>query len=392
MLDFAERTGLAPEGVPRRYLWTDAFALANFLGLARATRDERFAKLALALISQVHHVLGQYRPDDPRKGWISGLAGAEAESHPTKGGLRIGKEFSERKPRDLFDGQLEWSRDGQYFHYLTRWIHALDLASRHFRDPLLNVWASELAEASHEAFSYGPGRPGERRVFWKMGTDLERPLVPAMGHHDPIDGLVTCTEVDATATRFLASRDPSLGKAIVDFRNMFGPHDLPTADELGIGSLLTDAYHLARLVALGMSNDVVLLDTLLAAGLEGLYVLSQRRDFCGPPSQRLAFRELGLAIGLHAAELVEAEVDAAPARFSRLVLTRFKGLARYEFLAGEIRAFWLRPENRQDATWLEHRDINEVMLATSLVPAGYLLDAEDEARLGSNGHLSYWAT
>ena len=38
-----------------------------------------------------------------------------------------------------------------------------------------------------------------------------------------------------------------------------------------------------------------------------------------------------------------------------------------------IEAFWRDPANRRSNTWTEHRDINEVMLATSLAPDGYLM-------------------
>jgi hypothetical protein len=34
--------------------------------------------------------------------------------------------------------------------------------------------------------------------------------------------------------------------------------------------------------------------------------------------------------------------------------------------------FWLTPGNRETPQWAAHRDINDVMLATSLVPDGYL--------------------
>ena len=42
MLGFAERTGIADGRPPRRYLWTDAFAVCNFLALARATGEQRY--------------------------------------------------------------------------------------------------------------------------------------------------------------------------------------------------------------------------------------------------------------------------------------------------------------------------------------------------------------
>jgi hypothetical protein len=37
MMRFAERTGLTSANPSRRYLWTDAFAVCNFLGLNTAT-------------------------------------------------------------------------------------------------------------------------------------------------------------------------------------------------------------------------------------------------------------------------------------------------------------------------------------------------------------------
>lgn len=125
MTDFAERTGLLGERAPTRYLWTDAFAVCNFLELEQRTGDTAYRELALRLVEKVHQVLGRHRADDPREGWISGLGEAEAERHPTKGGLRIGKALGERGPDDPFDERLEWDPDGQYFHYLTKWMHAL---------------------------------------------------------------------------------------------------------------------------------------------------------------------------------------------------------------------------------------------------------------------------
>jgi hypothetical protein len=41
-------------------------------------------------------------------------------------------------------------------------------------------------------------------------------------------------------------------------------------------------------------------------------------------------------------------------------------------LAQTIEKFWLDPRNRESETWAGHRDINMVMLATSLAPDGYL--------------------
>src|SRR5688572_13302058 len=91
MREHAAATGLVGEASPRRYLWADAFAVANLLGLHRETGEGVWLDLGLRLVDQVHHVLGRFRPDDPRRGWLSGLPEEEAERHPTRGGLRIGK-------------------------------------------------------------------------------------------------------------------------------------------------------------------------------------------------------------------------------------------------------------------------------------------------------------
>jgi len=47
-------------------------------------------------------------------------------------------------------------------------------------------------------------------------------------------------------------------------------------------------------------------------------------------------------------------------------------LKQYETLREVIDNFWLRNENQEAESWMAHRDINMVMLATSLSPDGYL--------------------
>ena len=87
MMEFASLTGLEPSTThPKRYLWTDAFAVCNYLELFRQTNDKTYMHLALRLVDQVHHILGRHRDDDPRNGWISGLDEEVGELHPTKGG------------------------------------------------------------------------------------------------------------------------------------------------------------------------------------------------------------------------------------------------------------------------------------------------------------------
>ena len=44
----------------------------------------------------------------------------------------------------------------------------------------------------------------------------------------------------------------------------------------------------------------------------------------------------------------------------------------YAPLGDIIETFWLDPSNSKAGDWTAHRDINKVMLATSLAPEGYL--------------------
>jgi hypothetical protein len=376
MMGFAERTGLTTERPRKRYLWTDAFAVCNFLGLAQATGDERYTELALRLVDQVHHTLGQYRDDDARSGWISGLAEAEGEAHPTRGGLRIGKELPERGPNEVFDERLEWDRDGQYFHYLTKWMHALDQVARSTGRPRFNLWARELAEASHEAFTYSPAHARPRRMYWKMSIDLTRPLVPSMGKHDPLDGYISYVELRSSAAKL---PDPLGGPDLEDETSqsaaMIEGGEWATADPLGIGGLLVDAYRAEQLMGQGAALDEGLVETLLTASLTGLQYYARSGELRLPAEHRLAFRELGLAIGLHAVELMWQAADHAPSRSSMGsgVRARLRSLMEYSPIRDEIESFWRPPGQRSGPRWNEHRDINEVMLATSLAPEGFLV-------------------
>jgi hypothetical protein len=373
MSAFAERTGLTGPTPPRRYLWTDAFAVCNYLGLASATGEERYSRFALDLVDQVHQVLGRHHPDDPRTGWISGLADEAAEAQPARSGLRIGKPLPERGSGEALDERREWDRDGQYFHYLTKWMHALDQVSRVSGDPRFNLWARELAVAAHAAFVHGP--PGRRRMAWKMSTDLSRPLIPSMGQHDPLDGYLTCAQLTSTARRWAgAPFGPTLESAIEDYRAMSEAVDLRTADPLGLGGLLTDAFRVVQLASEEALEGGELLATLLVAALDGLERYARLGEWHQPAARRLAFRELGLAIGLTASELLDTAMLAVSTkpRYAP-IRDHLESLKAFVPLGQAIEAFWLDPAHRQAPTWSEHRDISEVMLATRLAPEGYLV-------------------
>lgn len=366
MLEFAKSTGLLGESPPRRYLWTDSFAVCNFLGLCRQTGNREFLDLAITLVDQVHHVLGRHRSDDSRHGWISGLSEQEGERHPTCGGLRIGKQLKERPHDQPIDQQQEWDRDGQYFHYLTKWMHALCRVGQETGEKHYLRWAVELAVVSQRAFTYESFNGGPKRMVWKMSIDLCRPLVPSMGQHDPLDGLITCLELQSRPGLDEKS-DAHLEPIIGELTEMCASGNWVTDDPLGIGGLLDDASRLAQMVFnRGLKRRGLLRQVLIDAG-HSLSALSASSLLGASAERRLAFRELGLSIGFRGLEWIRGTVtqDSELTEIIDVLLVRRP-------LAEEIQNFWSNPLHRRNSTWVDHNDINTVMLATSLAPEGYL--------------------
>lgn len=340
---------------PARYLWTDAFAVCNWIGLGEVDR-------ARDLVDRVHRVLGRHRQDDPRDGWISGLPDTEGAHRPTAGGLRIGKPLPERPAGQRHDPQLEWDRDGQYFHYLTRWTRALLRVSAATGDDRYGRWAAELACVAFDRFSHGAG-PAPNRLHWKMSIDLTRPQVPSMGQHDPLDGYVVMHEIRAQGG------GADLGGRMDVLAGMAEGSDLVTEDPLGAGSLLTDAWFLVRSGDLDPGR-LRILQRMIQAAAASVREVRTERLLELPADRRLAFREIGLGIGLAALErLMELpSVDT----LGQPVVAQLDDLRKALPMRDEITRFWLEPEHRRVHSWLDHEDINAVMLATAVEPAGYL--------------------
>ena len=117
-----------------------------------------------------------------------------------------------------------------------------------------------------------------------------------------------------------------------------------------------------------------LLQEMLEAAAVGLSIYTRDNSMHLPAPYRLAFRELGLVIGLQAIERIEVlaatrqDLFNSESRLASLV----GALKEYLPLRWRIKHFWLNPENRDTPGWTAHADINMVMLATSLAPEGYL--------------------
>jgi hypothetical protein len=379
MVEYWNRTN----GVPsKRYLWNDAFAVCVMLRLHHLRTSsisdipvpdhvESWRTAALSLVDQVHSVLGRFRMDDPdanRRGkWLSGQKD-EATAlllHPTAGGLRIGKELPGRKPNEPYDDEEEWSRDGQYFHYLTKWMNALP----QFGEKKYGHWSVELMSSVFPKF-YCARRNG---LYWKMSEDLSFAAVQSCGLHDALDAFVTIRYLKAIFPGELDLESKSSSE-MVDYSH------LSTSDALGIGGLLQDGSRILQLLVRslhcqesGVSKELIIaLDAVLHAVLNSLCLFENAVDFQRPASQRLAFRELGLAIGLASVPYMMKMVDAY--ELQNLKGTK-KTLAQIEpFLQvrERIMEFWSLPEHQANRTWRDHAEINSVMLAAALIPESVL--------------------
>ena len=209
-----------------------------------------------------------------------------------------------------------------------------------------------------------------------MSTDLTRPRVTSMGQHDPLDGFITYNELQLTAAKdFGLPSHAGLKADSADMADICRGMNLVTDDPLGIGGLLSDASRIAQLTIKRGSAFGNLLEFILGAARDGLDCYTRTSPLELPAGYRLAFRELGLSIGLAGTEMLAAWIDEHPDLFGRSeVLQRLvESLALYGPLGKNIEQFWMHDTNRQAATWTGHREINMVTLATSLSPRGFLV-------------------
>ena len=227
-----------------RYLWTDAFGVLNFLTLHRECANtpspcqnlgpSEFLTLAERLVQSVHSTLGYTRSGSSR------LPGA-TDDEPLKGGLRIGKEEA--------DGA---DSDGQYFHYLTLWMIALNRLSIATEKKLYNDQAISLAQAIHPHFFINrtSSRP---RMVWKLSTDMSDVLVPSEGNLDPLDGYVVYRILQASADKLQSQSAQNMGETILDeeikdYKRVIerkGHHQV-TRDPLDLGMTMWTVHWLAE--------------------------------------------------------------------------------------------------------------------------------------------------
>ncbi|KAM6501905.1 hypothetical protein JOM56_001882 [Amanita muscaria] len=264
-----------------RYLWTDAFGVVNFLTLHREhTRaasdfeqiDDKYLTMARRLVQTIHDVLGRTRDGKSR------LPGATDEN-PLAGGLRIGKidEYGQ-------DG------DGQYHHYLTIWMFALNRLTMATGDPTYNRQAVALAKAIHPRFCINRATT-QPRMVWKVSMDLSKPLVLTEGNLDPIDGYVTFRLLQATAMQHGDGR--VLEDEIADYRRVMerkGEHFVSN-DPLDLGMTLWTVHWFTD-----KEDWATKLADRCFAQIRNLF--GRQRYLERDIARRLAFREFGTCLGI----------------------------------------------------------------------------------------------
>ncbi len=353
MNEFTEQSGLKEneDEEEDRYLWTDAFAVQNFLALSSYYDNDMYKDLARNLIDRVHYVLGRYDSDDSRSGWISQLPEEEGQKHPTINGLRIGKKQLEREESEPFDPNKEWDRDGQYYHYHTRWINTLLLAAEYLDSEKLIANAAELSLAGKKFLQ---SRGGQNHLFWKMSVDLSYPQVLSMGAHDPLDGYFTALEC-----KMMAPGEYDFTDYLKSLETICRGKNWQTADPLGLGGLLLNTVRAAKLERHTELPQTVGPENLLEDALRGLEVYENQANLTSSGKFRLAFRECGLSLGLRVA-----------ASYRDLLMERYpeiESLDKSLKLAEQIEDFWSESKNREFSSYLDHLNINHVSLSSSLL-------------------------
>jgi len=74
--------------------------------------------------------------------------------------------------------------------------------------------ALELAEVAFKGFARKSASGDVIGIYWKMSTDLSRPLTFAMGLHDALDGFVTFREIQHVISKTNAKTSNDLTAAV----------------------------------------------------------------------------------------------------------------------------------------------------------------------------------
>lgn len=295
----------------------------------------RYLTLARRLIETVHDVLGRTRDGNSR------LPGA-TEENPLGGGLRIGK-MDEGGP----DG------DGQYHHYLTVWMFALNRMALASGDARYNQQAVALAKAIHPPFFLNR-ESDQPRMVWKMAMDLSVPLVSSEGNLDAMDGFVVFRLLQETAIAMEAAEPSLLAEEISDYQRVIERkgHHFVSSDPLDLGMTLWTVHW--------FSASETWAQQVADKCFEQLYdLLEIDRYLDRNPKYRLAFREFGTAMGAacQAEQSTEKDLAVDLKSYADAIITAWDSQM-------ELTLYSDAPED-------DLRPITKVMYASALLPGAF---------------------
>lgn len=316
----AEEAGLCSNG-QRRYLWTDAFGVLAFLSIADAyeregkhEEAEKYTQAANSLIDIVHRCLGTPRSNKE----VDSMR--EDDLSPTGYvGLRIGKVDS----RKVTDYGMRY--DGQYWHYIDKWLLALARAGR------IDDGVRIAKSCFPFFFDAGDGSGWGGGIRWKLSVDATAPP-PLQRARESDDSLV----------------------ALIIFSLLENARS-------GNSPSLTDEVRMLKLSLKGYRPRVT--DDPLGWGLESMYdqfieghprqqaLASLQSSALHPSHLSLPFRLYGAIIGAR----IGGEQVASPRIVDKLMEMSIEYEANAAARGNE-----------------EHSSINRVMLAMTLLCPGIL--------------------
>ena len=333
----SEEAGLCYDGYQRRYLWTDAFGVMAYISLAEQAKEngnteqqQKYQQAADKLITVVHDCLGK-----PRSNKENDQMEPDTTSPTGYVGLRIGKVSS----RKVTDYGMRY--DGQYWHYIDKWLLALSRAG-HTHDGI--AIAKSVFPYFFDAGPQGTGHHGGIR--WKLSVDATPPpelqYSRSGANDDTLVALIVFSMLEEQRTEQLSaeednkdtSANPSLSNEIALLQqSLQGYKPRVTDDPLGWG--------------LEAMYDQFLYGQPRQSALVSLHSHALHISHLSLP-----FRLYGAMIG---AQIVGANIIAPTVDMNHLI---------EQCMAYEANAIQRGYE--------EHSSINRVMLATVLLCPGCL--------------------
>eukprot|EP01080_Neovahlkampfia_damariscottae_P007809 gene7809-12282_t len=253
-LQWMKKEKIWPNG--KRYLWTDSYGIILLVSLYKETKEIKYLQEAEWVIDDVKKKLGR------------------------KKGVRIGEDPD---------------RDGQYFHYLSKWVYALNEIGKFI--PQYHDEAVKTIKDIHPHF-YVP----HRGIIWKMKEDLSGIYEGyGFGGLDHYDAFVTYRQID----------ENSLGKEISQVYELVKRdyNNFSCSQDLGLGETLWMAHHYPK------ENWAEHLTTFCLNQLNDMWVSNSKdkgyfmRDAVWERNFILAFGNFGVSIGLQSVHMWHGRIE-----------------------------------------------------------------------------------